>query len=470
MKLRVIALWMAASGLAAAADLPAFVSAHCIDCHDNATKKGKLSLEALGSEITAANAKDWLRVLEQIERRTMPPADEDQPSEADRHAAETALEAKLVAVARTQPSRPAVLRRLNRVEYRNTIRDLFQLNLGSFDPTREFPDDTRVHGFASHGEKLVTSSFLLRQYLEAAEQTVARAVHFEPQPEMQRWELLPPFDRTTRGFIGSEATYYKRVAKQPQPYQSFHETMSGAPKGGYHPLDDLRAGVPVSGWYTIRIRAEAKFRRADLDPAKFNFPPGVDASEPIRLSLFTGTLEGIDPDNKEVVDFAATHQQLGERHLATWDLPDDAPIWLETKVWLDRGHFPRLGYPNGPTDANYRLTNYFKENRYSLLNKEQLARFEEDALRGDNMNAAMWFESPRIQVSKIEMAGPLHESWPPASHQVVFGQAPYRSESAPEMLRNFATRAWRRPAKDAEVAPLVALVRAEEKKGVSTLR
>ena len=117
-----------------------------------------------------------------------------------------------------------MLRRLNRVEYRDTIRDLLQLNMGSFDPTREFPDDNRVHGFPSNGEKLVTSSFLLRQYLEAAEQIVGRAIHFEPKPETQRWELLPPFDRTTKGFNGSEAAYFKKVAKQPQPYQTLHET------------------------------------------------------------------------------------------------------------------------------------------------------------------------------------------------------------------------------------------------------
>ena len=139
--------------------------------------------------------------------------------------------------------------------------------------------------------------------------------------------------------------------------------------------------MPVSGWYTIRIQAEAKFRHAEFDLKKFHFPPGNDPSEPIRLSLFTGTLEGIDPENKEVVDFAATHQQNGERLLATWDLPDNRPTTLECRVWLDRGHFPRLGFPNGPTDANNRMSTYFRENKYTLLTKEQLARYEEDAER-----------------------------------------------------------------------------------------
>ncbi|MEA3209879.1 MAG: hypothetical protein QOE70_2936 [Chthoniobacter sp.] len=455
---------LAAAGQAG--ELKEFVSTHCFDCHDNATRKGRFSLEAIGAEVTAANAKDWLKALEQIEHRTMPPADEDQPTPEERHAAAVALETKLVAQAQSLPERrSAVLRRLNRVEYRDTIRDLLQLNLGSFDPTRKFPDDNRVHGFPTNGEKLVTSSFLLRQYLEAAEQIVGRAIHFEPKPAVQRWELLPPFDRTTKGFGWSEAAYFRTVAKQPQPYQTLHVTMDGSPKGGYRPVDELRSGMPVSGWYTIRIQAEAKFRHADFDLKKFHFPPGNDPREPIRLSLFSGTLEGIDPENKEVVDFAATHQQGGERHLATWDLPDDQPVWLECRVWLDRGHFPRLGFPNGPTDANNRIVTYFRENKYTLLNKAQLARFEEDAARGDNYNAPMWFESPRIRVSKMEIEGPQNDVWPPASHRVVFGEQPYRSEAAAEVLHSFAARAWRRPVKADEVAPLVQLVRTAEKSG-----
>ena len=165
------------------------------------------------------------------------------------------------------------------------------LNFGSYDPTREFPDDNRVQGFASVGEKLVTSSFLMRQYLEAADELIERAVHFEPQPEVRRWDLSPPFDRTTGGFINGEAGYFRDVAKQPQPYQSLCERMRGLPKGGYHPIDDLRDGVPVGGWYKIRIQAEAKFRYANLDPKKMQFPSLWDpaaAAAVVALDVHAG--------------------------------------------------------------------------------------------------------------------------------------------------------------------------------------
>ncbi len=453
-------------GVAApAADLASFIAKQCMECHDQATRKAGLSLESLAAGVTTANAKDWLKVLEQLERRNMPPADAEGPpptAEALR-AASLEIEGNLARLAAAMPERrSAVLRRLNRAEYRNTIRDLLRINVDGFDPTRDFPEDGRVQGFASNGERLVTSGFLLRQCLEAAQQSIARAVHFEARPAVRHWTMLPPFDRTTAGFTRSELVYYKDVLKKPQPYQSLHERMRDMPKSGYHPLDDLRSGMPVGGWYKIRIRAEAKFRHADLDPGKFTFSCMWDPALPIRLSLSSASLAGIDPDNKEALDYAATYLQSGQRDLAVWDLPDDRQTWLECRVWLDQGELPRLGFPNGPSDGNQALYSYFTAQKEHLLGKEQLGAYERDHARGDNMNIFMWFQSPRILVSQIDIDGPLNESWPPDSHHAIFGEAAYRSEAAGDVLLRFAERAWRRPVPAAEVAGLVKLVRAAE--------
>ncbi|MCB1232942.1 MAG: DUF1592 domain-containing protein [Verrucomicrobiae bacterium] len=436
----------------------------CLECHDDLSEKGDLSLESVSNQVDPANAEIWAKCLEMIDRGFMPPAEEAQPSHEERMAAILDLESRLVAYQETQPAKPSVLRRLNRAEYRNTIRDLFQLNLGSFDPTREFPADQRSHGFASDGETLVTSSFLLRQQLEAAEAIVARAIHFEPKPETLTWDLAPPFDRTTKYQTTGEANYFKKQAKIAQPYQTISERMRGIPKGGYHPVDELRDGVPVSGWYRIRIQAEAKFRHS-LDQSKFTrFPSLWDESEPIRLSLHTGTLEGIDPESKEALDRAATYEQSDERHLATWDLPDDEVTWLECRVWLDEGHFPRLGFPNGPSDSNYRLLTYFKDNAEELLDAETLVKFREE--KGD-WNVFHWFESPRIRVHRIQVEGPINETWPPESHRTVFGEVSYESKQAEKVLGDFAARAWRRPVGEGELAPIIALVKSAEASGLT---
>ena len=456
--------------VARAGEWDKLVSEHCLDCHDDATRKGKLSLESLGKTIRADNAAMWLKALEQVERGAMPPSDKAELSAAERHAAVLDLEAQLVAHAESNApaQQPTVLRRLNRVEYRKTIRDLLHLDLETSDPTRDFPEDTRVHGFATHGGKLVTSGFLLRQYLNAAEDVVSRAVHFEPRPEVRRWELLPPFVNKDPGYQLSEAAYLRKKTGGTPPYQDILERADGAPKAGYYPVDDLREGVPVSGWYLIRIRAEGKFRYADMDLKKFRFPPLSDPANPLRLSLFSGSLLGMDPSNKDSIRTAARGQQAGERELATWDLPDDGPAWLECRVWLDRGHFPKMVFPNGPTGSNNRILSYVTDNKYTLLGKEQLEEYEREVTpaAGDGLHL-FFFETPRIRLYNIQVEGPLNEFWPPASHVAVFGERGYEAGDAPAILRAFAEKAWRRPVSSAEVESFVQLVKEAEAQGQS---
>jgi hypothetical protein len=444
-------------------DVRAFLSEHCMECHDDSTKKGDVSLESLGRSVTDATAVDWLRALEQIERGTMPPAKKKQPAREERHAAVLSLETTLAAHAQSRPPRDvAVLRRLNRTEYRRTLEDLLHLDLSRRDPTREFPDDTRSHGFASNGEKLVTSSFLLRNYLTAAKEVVSRAVHFEPQPEERTWSLSPPFERTAGGHRHAEREWYAKRLRQPQPYQTLEYRDSSVP------LEDLRDGVPAAGWYSIRVLAEAKFRHADMDAKKmFGGTALIDPSQPHRLAMTLSTLVGVDPANKDAVRDALIGSygdvvSSGGRTVAIWDVPDDVPTWLECRVWLEAGQFPRFSFPNGPSNSNFRITGFVKDNKYTLLSKKQLAEYEAANLGGD-WGHLIFFETPRIRLHKVEVRGSLNDQWPPASHRAIFGDGPYASTSASEVLRAFAERAWRRPVTAAEVEPIVNLVRSAEK-------
>jgi hypothetical protein len=442
-------------------DVRDFVSVHCFDCHDNESRKGDVSLEALDGALTEATAHGWLRALEQIERGTMPPPRKQQPAAVERHTVVLSLEGALASHAQSRAAHDtAVLRRLNRTEYRRTLEDLLHLDLTRRDPTIEFPEDNRLHGFASNGENLVTSSYLLRHYLAAANDVVSRAVHFEPQPEVLTFSLVPPFDRTSQGYRYSEREWYAKRLRQPQPYQTLEYRDSSVP------LEDLRDGVPVAGWYSIRVLAEAKFRYADMDPKKmFGGTALIDPSQPHRLAMTLSTLLGVDPTNKDAVRDALIGSygdvvSTDGRAVAMWDVPDDVPTWLECRVWLEAGQFPRFSFPNGPSNSNYRITGFVRDNKYTLLDKNQLAVFEQADL-GDG-SLLIFFETPRIRLHKAEVSGPLNEQWPPPSHRAIFGGTPYASESAGEVLRAFAERAWRRPVTDADVEPIVKLVRASE--------
>jgi hypothetical protein len=150
-----------------AQDLPpaqrAFVDAHCMDCHSARRHKGDVVLETV--------TLDWERpetaaLLEQVTRMIasgdMPPDFVDPPPEDEKAAMLTWLEGELDAHATLGGT---VLRRLNRIEYELSVRDLFGLKRRV---PAHFPLDTESHGFDTVGAALVISPPLMKQYVEVA--------------------------------------------------------------------------------------------------------------------------------------------------------------------------------------------------------------------------------------------------------------------------------------------------------------
>ena len=85
---------------------------------------------------------------------------------------------------------PVLLRRLNRAQYRNTLRDLLQVDVFAEDPTTAFPADDEEHGFDNLGATLQMSDFLLRQYLKVARLAVDRATFEGERPEAKTYTLM----------------------------------------------------------------------------------------------------------------------------------------------------------------------------------------------------------------------------------------------------------------------------------------
>lgn len=101
----------------------------------------------------------------------MPPRDADQPAQAERDAFVAAVLAVFRQAEADRPVDPerVIVRRLNRTEYNNTIRDLCMIE---FEPSENFPSDDPSHGFDNQGESLS----LLERYLDAAAAIVPRAL------------------------------------------------------------------------------------------------------------------------------------------------------------------------------------------------------------------------------------------------------------------------------------------------------
>ena len=138
----------------------------CLDCHSGDDPEGDLDLEV--ESITwsdSTSAPLWERVHSVLSKGEMPPSDSDQPSEKERNELVEWLNRDLavhVPIGGTLP------RRLNRAEYRNTIRDLFDLS--DFEIPNSFPSDDSIEGFDNVGEGLILSPPLFAQFLEIATQ------------------------------------------------------------------------------------------------------------------------------------------------------------------------------------------------------------------------------------------------------------------------------------------------------------
>ena len=161
-----------------------FLDAHCVKCHGAEKPKGGLRLDDLKPDFNQpALLTTWQSVLEKIETGEMPPKSKPRPPAASlRAAADWIAERTGAAVAaRREKEGRVVLRRLNRVEYENTVRDLLCVEVR----LREMlPQDASAGGFDNVGDALHTSSFLLEKYLAAAEEALNQAIVNHPRPKI----------------------------------------------------------------------------------------------------------------------------------------------------------------------------------------------------------------------------------------------------------------------------------------------
>lgn len=159
-----------------------FFARHCRECHAGVSPKGDFDLEKLTWEFDVKNSRrKWLSVLEQVSAGNMPPAEYPQPTNADVKSLASWINERVAegeAKQRATQGR-VVLRRLNRNEYANTVRDLLGVNVDLKDL---LPLSTSTSGFDNNSESLHVSTYLLASYLEAADRVLDAAIANSPRP------------------------------------------------------------------------------------------------------------------------------------------------------------------------------------------------------------------------------------------------------------------------------------------------
>lgn len=159
-----------------------FFKQHCYDCHDADTKKGGLDLDALTTELNKPEmTAKWVRLFDQVVNEEMPPKKKPQPSDDDRRAFTGVLAESLVKA--DVAAKGTVMRRLNRTEYENTLRDLLGVRTELKDL---LPEDGKAFGFDNVGEALDLSAVHLQRYMDAANVALRDAMTFGPQPAKEK--------------------------------------------------------------------------------------------------------------------------------------------------------------------------------------------------------------------------------------------------------------------------------------------
>jgi mono/diheme cytochrome c family protein len=157
-------------------DVVPVLAKYCGSCHGSTKPKGGLNLAQFADEAKALQAVPvWEKVADNLRSGDMPPPGRPRPSAAELDTLNAWLDGSVFKVdcspGKRDPGRVTV-RRLNRAEYNNTIRDLIGV---SFRPADDFPADDVGYGFDHIGDVLSISPLLLEKYLAAAEKIVDEA-------------------------------------------------------------------------------------------------------------------------------------------------------------------------------------------------------------------------------------------------------------------------------------------------------
>jgi len=208
---------------------------YCIDCHSGDEAEAGLDLDKPRSvaEVKAQRSK-WEKVFAFVRIQAMPPSDVDEPTEEERELLLKWLYHTLFYVDCEKNPNPGrvTVRRLNRTEYNNTIRDLVGVD---FQPADDFPSDDVGYGFDNIGDVLSISPLLMEKYLDAAEQIASKALAAPEEIGIREQKTAQQFKRDGSAKSG--------------PQNSIVMASTGSVSAEFQ--------LPAAGEYLVRIEAAA---------------------------------------------------------------------------------------------------------------------------------------------------------------------------------------------------------------------
>jgi hypothetical protein len=241
-------------------DAVAFLRKHCVACHGEKKKSSGVALHTVTDAAgVLKNRKTFSSVLRVLEAGEMPPEGKPRPTVEELEAFQKAIARTFDAADKAGQADPGrvTVRRLNKTEYANTVRDLVGVD---FNPAEDFPADDIGYGFDNIGDVLTLSPVLMERYLSAAEAIVQRAI-------------TPNLPKVPTRYVSSK---YLEPAADPTRAGKFRPLTKGNLNTPY--------ALSMDGDYVFRLRAYATNAGADGLKAKLT----VDGNEVTTFTVAEG--------------------------------------------------------------------------------------------------------------------------------------------------------------------------------------
>jgi hypothetical protein len=482
-----------------------FLKKHCWQCHDEKSAEAGFRVDELGTDFLAGKTADrWRDAVDQINLGKMPKSKtKPEPNEAFAVVEWVNQELRNAEKRAQSTGHRVPMRRMNRTEYANTVRELFHLDENfARKIEHELPADGKVDGFDRGGAALFFDKSQLQAYLDMAELVVAEALPAEPikvnkyrlkavedpnllrkspKPTTTMEEVLDRGDIKFSDLLKNEKRPLPDVQRGPEPYDlnirrdGGVEIVAGWPYGdglgGHLNNNFLHQVIKRDGWYRFRIRAGASRGKGKHE---------VDA---VRIRA----------------EYCPQSRELRKTLTFTIDAPLDKPEVYEQTVFLRRGgegfnpelhinwniYHPWRGFhDNGEelirTNPEMRKLYWAGRSSAEAYSHAKETKQSPDAIaaalkKRDEAYANLYrfaqefrgpvnFLNPEISVNDvqhlwyefIEVEGPLNE-WPTKASSEIFFKGTQSGDAAytREIFARFLPKAYRRPVKPDEIDALV---------------
>jgi hypothetical protein len=426
-------------------DVQPILEKYCYDCHGNGVTKGGVQLDGFDTATALQDHKLWLRALKNVRSRVMPPADElPLPApEAERLMAWIKRDALALDPAAPDPGRVTV-RRLNRVEYRNTIRDLTGVD---FDTEKEFPADDSGHGFDNMADVLTISPMLLEKYLDAAQTIVGKFVPTQPRVVAEARVPGRAFTEARADTLVPESAGAETTAKAVARVATATSAQAGDRATSAELASSTSTAAATGDASTPRVR---RSERATPPAPPMRRPAPAVTDEALDLSYYTPALVTATHTLTHAGDYQVVLElQTQERYVDNqFDLNKCRVLFrINGEIALER-EFTREGGRRFEFAFDRALSAGAHE-----LSVEVVPLEPKPQLR-----------NLRLRLHGVAFRGPQAEQFwvKPKGYEKIFPQDPpadalARREYAREILGRFVPRALRRPVEPATLDRLVTL-------------